>query len=354
MILKRMICGLLLCLQWVGVQALAADKTGPRVVDSFEVGENVYVRALTVENKANSLWVGTSVGALEIDLKTSKPLNTFTRQDGLANEYVFAVGVDSEGYKWFGTNAGGASRYKDGKWKTYFPMHGLADYWIYSFVNDKDGNLWIGTWAGANMFNVKTGKFKTYVKELINEWVYGLALDKDGKVWFGTEGGVSVYDGKTWKSWSHKDGLGGKNLEKLPASANTGLGTRSRHDLTTMVEGLPTYNPSYVFSIHAASDGSIWAGTWGGGVSRYDGKRWNNLTTENGLAGNIVYSMVQDAKGVFWFGTDKGVSRYDGKTWKTISKAEGLFDTNVYALAVAPNGDIWAGTKRGVVRIAPQ
>lgn len=352
--LKRLICCLAICLCGVGGGVAAADKTGPRVIDSFEVGDNVYVRALKLEKSAGSLWVGTSVGALEIDLKTSKPVNTFTRQQGLANEYVFAIGVDSEGYKWFGTNAGGASRYKDGKWKTYFPMHGLADYWIYSFQNDKDGNLWIGTWAGVNHFNVKTGKFKTYVKELINEWVYGLAMDKDGKVWFGTEGGVSMFDGKRWKSWTHKDGLGGENVANLEASANTGLGTRSRHDLTTQVAGRPSYNPNYVFSIHAAPDGVIWAGTWGGGVSRFDGKRWSNFTTQDGLAGNIVYSMVQDEKGVFWFGTDKGVSRYDGKTWKNLGKPEGLFDTHVYALAVTPDGDIWAGTKRGVVRIAPQ
>lgn len=339
---------------FLAVPALAAEKTGVRVIDSFDVGENVYVRALAVEKAANSLWVGTSVGALEIDLATSKPRNTFTRQDGLANEYVFAIGIDSEGYKWFGTNAGGASRYKDGKWKTYFPMHGLADYWIYSFQNDKAGNLWIGTWAGVNLFNVKTGKFKTYVKELINEWVYGLTMDSAGRIWFGTEGGVSMFDGKRWKSWTHKDGLGGENPNNLPASPNTGLGTRSRHDLSTQVEGLPSYNPNYVFSIHTAPDGSIWAGTWGGGVSRYDGKRWTNLNSLDGLAGNIVYSIVQDTKGVFWFGTDKGISRYDGKTWKTIGKTEGLFDHHVYALAVAPNGDIWAGTKRGVVRIAPQ
>lgn len=352
--LKHLICCLALGAYGLVSPALAADKTGPRVIDSFEVGDNVYVRALTVEKSAGALWVGTSVGVLEIDLKSSKPRNTFTRQQGLANEYVFAVGIDSEGYKWFGTNAGGASRYKDGKWKTYFPMHGLADYWIYSFQNDKDGNLWIGTWAGVNHFNVKTGKFKTYVKELINEWVYGLTMDKDGKVWFGTEGGVSMFDGKRWKSWNHKDGLGGENVANLEASANTGLGTRSRHDLSTLVEGLSSYNPNYVFSIHAAPDGIIWAGTWGGGVSRYDGKRWANYTTQDGLAGNIVYAIVQDAKGVFWFGTDKGVSRFDGKAWKTIGKAEGLFDTHVYALAVGPDGDIWAGTKRGVVRIAPQ
>jgi ligand-binding sensor domain-containing protein len=340
----------LLCMGLAPEQLLAQDVE--KVVDRFEVGNATYVRSLLHDKNRNALWVGTSVGAMEIDLKTNMPRKTFTRKDGLANEYVFGLGIDSMGYTWFGTNAGGASRYKDGKWKTYFPMHGLADYWIYSFANDKNGNLWIGTWAGANLFNVKTGKFTTYVKELVNEWVYGLGVDKDGRVWFGTEGGVSMFDGKRWKSWTHKDGLGAENPEGLSTSANTGLGTRSRHDLTTEVQGMSSYNPNYVFSIHVANDGSIWAGTWGGGVSRWDGKKWSNLSTKNGLAGNIVYSMAQDDKGVFWFGTDRGLSRFDGTNWRTIGIKDGLLDEHVYAIALTPGATVWAGTKRGVVRIA--
>jgi ligand-binding sensor domain-containing protein len=336
---------------WVAIQNSFAQ-TPDKVTDRFETGRGTYVRSLLYDKAANSLWVGTSVGALEIDLANNTPRKTFTRSDGLANEYVFALGIDSEGHRWFGTNAGGASRYKDGKWKTFFPMHGLADYWIYAFANDKSGNLWIGTWAGANYFNVKTGKFTTYVKELINEWVYGLGVDRDGRVWFGTEGGMSMFDGKRWQSWTHKDGLGAENTESLPASPNTGLGTRSRHDLAVKVTGLESYNPNYVFSVLVAKDNSIWAGTWGGGVSRWDGRRWSSLSTSDGLAGNIVYSIAQDDSGVFWFGTNKGVSRFDGKNWKTLSAKDGLFDEHVYALAMTPGGSLWAGTRHGVVRIS--
>ena len=329
----------------------APSGASEHVLETFEVGNDVYVRGLKVEESNNTLWVGTSAGAHEIDLKTNQLRNTFTRKDGLANEYVFAIGVDTKGYKWFGTNAGGASRYKDGKWKTYFPMHGLADYWIYSFANDKNGDLWIGTWAGANHFDIKTEKFTTYVKELVNEWVYGLDVDSQGRVWFGTEGGVSMFDGKTWKSWTHKDGLGAPNAEGLQASPNTGLGTRMRHDLSTLVSGGMSYNPNYVFSILAEPDGTIWAGTWGGGLARFDGKAWSNFTTKDGLSGNMVFSVVRDRNGVLWLGTDKGVTRYDGKAWQRFGRAEGLLDNYVYTVAAAPNGDIWAGTKRGVTRI---
>jgi ligand-binding sensor domain-containing protein len=329
----------------------AASAQAQRVKESFDVGANVYVRALTVEPARNALWVGTSAGVHEVDLGSGKLRSTFTRKDGLANEYVFAVGLDRQGQKWFGTNAGGASRYKDGKWKTFFPMHGLADYWIYSFAEQKSGDFWIGTWAGVNRLDPKTGKFSTYVKELVNEWVYGIAVDALDRVWFGTEGGVTMYDGKTWVSWTHKDGLGADNSDNLPFSANTGLGTRTRHDLSVGNEGKATYNPNYVFSMLAAADGSIWAGTWGGGAARWDGKRWTNLTAKEGLAGNIVYSITQDREGQLWFGTNNGVSRWDGKQFKNLGLAEGLLDRNVYALAVAPNGDVWAGTKKGVARI---
>lgn len=325
----------------------------PRVLEKFEVGDNVFVRALTVEAKKNALWVGTSSGVHEIDLATNQVRNTFTRASGLANEYVFAVGVDKDGYKWFGTNAGGASRYKDGKWKTYFPMHGLADYWIYSFASQSNGNLWIGTWAGANKLDLRTMKFTTYVKELVNEWVYGLGVDKQDRVWFGTEGGVSMFDGKVWRSWTSKDGLmGAVNSKKRSASINTGLGTRSRHDLGVMTaDGKMSYNNNYVFALQIATDQSVWVGTWGAGVSRFDGARWHNYNTKDGLAGDIVYSIAQEPGGVLWFGTNNGISRYDGKNWRNYNKKNGLLENSIYALAVTPNGDIWAGSRRGVTRL---
>jgi ligand-binding sensor domain-containing protein len=332
--------------------ALAQAPSGPRVREVFDVGPAVYVRALTVEPASAALWVGTSAGVHEVDVGSGKLRNTFTRKEGLANEYVFAVGLDRRGHKWFGTNAGGVSRYKDGRWKTFFPMHGLADYWIYSFAEQRNGDFWIGTWAGVNKVDGRSGRFTTYVKELVNEWVYGIAVDSGDRVWFGTEGGVSMFDGRRWQSWTHKDGLGAPNVDKLPHSTNTGLGTRSRHDLSVGSEGPATYNPNYVFSILAARDGSIWAGTWGGGAARFDGKRWTNLTRADGLAGNIVYSIAQDRDGALWFGTDNGVSRWDGKAWHTLGPAQGLLERNVYALAVGPDGDVWAGTRRGVARIS--
>lgn len=320
----------------------------PVVRESFEVGDDVYVRSLAIEAEGNALWVGTSTGVLEIDLASHELRNTFTRDDGLANEYVFAIFVDSRGYKWFGTNAGGTSRYRDGQWDVYFPMHGLADYWIYSFAEQKNGPLWIGTWAGANSVDLDTMEFKTWVRELVNEWVYAIDIDAQDRVWFGTEGGISLYDGTSWRHWTHADGLGAENVDNNPASPNTGLGTRSRHDLGVLMQGKETYNPNYVFSLVVDDQERVWAGTWGGGVGMYDGTQWRNYTTRDGLAGNIVYSIAIDADGVYWFGTNHGLTRHDGSTWITYDRHTGLLDDNVYAIATTAGGDIWVGTRRGV------
>jgi len=325
--------------------------SGYRVVDSFNVGDRVYVRSMAVDPFAKTLWVGTSVGVLEVDIATRNMLNTYTREQGLANEYVFGMMVDKKGRKWFGTNGGGISRVQDGQWKTYFPMHGLADYWVYSFAEQSDGTLWIGTWAGLNKFNPENETFNTYLQELVNEWVYGLDVDEQDRVWIGTEGGINMFDGSSWKTWTHKDGLGAGNTDNLPLSDNTGLGTRSRHDLSVMSQGTSTYNPNYVFSLIVAQDQTVWAGTWGGGVSHYDGSQWTNYTKKDGLAGNIVYSVAQDSAGGLWFGTDGGLSHYNGSTWETFTVNDGLLDNSTYAIVHTDNDEVWVGSRNGVVVI---
>jgi ligand-binding sensor domain-containing protein len=326
----------------------AAEAAAWQVVETFGVGDNAYVRSFSVDAKADRLWVGTSVGVLGIDLASRDVKDTFTRQQGLANEYVFAIANDSQGYTWFGTNGGGVSRYRDGAWRTFFPMHGLADYWVYSFGEQASGALWIGTWYGVSRFDRDSGTFTNYLEELVNEWVYGIGVDSRDRVWFGTEGGISMVDGRQWQAWTHADGLGAPNTDKLPLSSDTGLGTRARHDPSVFTSGETTYNPNYVFSVHVRADDTVWAGTWGGGASVFDGKQWRNYTTADGLAGNIVFSITEDKDGALWFGTDGGLSRFDGSTWQTLTRRDGLIANTIYAVAATPDGDIWAGMRGGV------
>ena len=338
----------------LGLSQAAANGLPEAVkVEAFEVGENVYVRALATDPGRDSIWVGTSVGALEIDLASREAKQVFTREHGLANEYVFAIGVSPAGDVWFGTNGGGTSRWNDGQWKTFFPMHGLADYWVYAYAFDDRDRVWIGTWDGANIFDPEGESWLTYHDELINIWVYGIDIDAQGRVWLGTEGGVSMFDHGTWQAWTHEDGLGAPNQRGLPASDNTGLGTRNRHDLSIFVDGQKSYNPNYVFAAKVDDQGrGIWFGTWGGGLSLFDGvTAWRSFTHRDGLPGDVVYSLVQAPDGLLWIGTDNGVAAYDGERFQSYATSEK--SDHIYSLTIAPDGAIWAGTRGAVYRLVP-
>ncbi|HLF35503.1 MAG TPA: two-component regulator propeller domain-containing protein [Cyclobacteriaceae bacterium] len=80
-------------------------------------------------------------------------------------------------------------------------------------------------------------------------------------------------------------------------------------------EGLPQ---SQVFDIEQDSRGVIWAGTNGGGLCRFNGKKFTIYTRRDGLGSNQVNSIFEDSKGNLWLGLNTGISVYDGVHFKNI------------------------------------
>lgn len=74
---------------------------------------------------------------------------------------------------------------------------------------------------------------------------------------------------------------------------------------------------------------------------QYHYKHYDN---NNGLAGNTVYCIDQDAKGYLWFATDNGLSRYDGKFFKTFTTKDGLPDNEVLKIFSDSYGRVWIST----------
>lgn len=58
--------------------------------------------------------------------------------------------------------------------------------------------------------------------------------------------------------------------------------------------------------------GSIWVGTNGGGLVRFDGDQKTIYTTKNGLISNSIQALYLDSKETLWILTTSGVSRFDG------------------------------------------
>jgi len=316
------------------------------------------VRALAIEGQ--TLWVGTSNGLLVYDLSTGKQ-QAYTTKDGLLSNIIHTVEVAPNGEKWVGTIGGGLSRLQGNEWINYTPYGtgtvasygtswqnypigtGLGDLWVYGIHFDPSDTMWVATWKGVSVFDGKG--FKTYTTDdgLIDKWVYTLTQDKKGAFWFGTEAGVSRFDGKNWQSWNNKDGVGAKIEMKKPAVAE-GLPFTPRHHAG---DHKPlSYNPNYIVSSVIDANDHLWVGTLGAGLSHFDGSTWTSYSTKEGLAGNMVHALRFDAKGILWIGTDKGVSRFDGKTFQNLTEKDGI--GAVFAIEIDHEGHKWFGTFGGV------
>mgnify|MGYP000442144917 CR=1 FL=1 len=112
-------------------------------------------------------------------------------------------------------------------------------------------------------------------------------------------------------------------------------------------------NASVVYALAFEGD-YVWEGTWGGVIKRSLTNPEEDVTyytRADGLAGNCVYAIAIDPRGVKWFGTNNGVSKFDGVNWVTYNTLNsGLIDNRVTAIGIDSLGGIWFGTKNGLTR----
>ena len=109
-------------------------------------------------------------------------------------------------------------------------------------------------------------------------------------------------------------------------------------------------NSSNVTSILEDSHGNFWFGTWGGGVSMYNGETFTHFTEKEGLSNNIVWSILEDSQGNLWFGTEGGgVNMYNGEAFTHFTENEGLSNYRVLPILEDSHGNLWFGTMGGGV-----
>ncbi|MCU0432373.1 MAG: histidine kinase [Bacteroidia bacterium] len=105
---------------------------------------------------------------------------------------------------------------------------------------------------------------------------------------------------------------------------------------------------SQVYALAEDTRGYLWAGTRGGGVSRFDGISFTTYSEENGLPGNFVRCLVASPNGSVWAGTDEGLAFFDGAKFVPVPLPGNAGLVN--ALLCDRLGQIWAATEdTGVV-----
>ena len=331
----------------------------------FRVGER-NVKQIFADG--DTMWVGTSGGVIRYNIKTDDYKLYDTRSGLLANGIFHISKLD--GQMVVGTYGGGMAILDEATqtWKTYNIPQGLGDAFVYDVLKADNGDVWIATWSGAN--RVREGKlddrayWDLYTVEntqggLPNDWVYGLAMGKDGEVWMATEGGLARFKDGRWDNWNHEQGQGAEyELVKDQIQFTNDPARYSKHHTRQKTEmGLQkvnvAYNPNYIVALLVDEDGSVWAGTWGGGLAHFDGTVWENFTVADGLPANHVFSLHRDSSGKMLVGTSNGLAvRDDNGSFRVFSTADGLYSNIVFSMATADDGSSWIGSYGGVARIA--
>lgn len=332
---------------------------------NFETGANVKALAFQGED----LWMGLPNGIIRYNTRTLDSHDVFTSRStggGLINNGIYTLKRDPQGILWIGTYGGGLVRF-DGnawttytpfgegsavsygrQWKKYMPGEGVGDLWVYDLTFDASGVLWIATWKGVSRFDGHRFRTLTEADGLIDKWVYAIVIDGDGILWFGTEAGVSRYDGHGFRNFTHADGLGASASGGVKGGASESPSEGQGYHHLDPGKKTSEANPNFVIAAAVDREGHKWFGTWGAGLSRFDGRTWTTYTTRDGLGGNFIHAVAVDSRGLVWTGTDGGVSRFDGRTWTTYTTQDGLLNNNVFSIAFDAQGRPWFGTWTGL------
>lgn len=97
-----------------------------------------------------------------------------------------------------------------------------------------------------------------------------------------------------------------------------------------------------IFDIHQDQQGYIWIGTYGG-LSRYNGQRFDLVTTDHNVELGQVRKIFETRSGDFWFCTSTGAYRLRGSDWLRFT--DPTVEPNTFLCGLeGRDGTIWLGT----------
>lgn len=301
-------------------------------------GDGMLVNDLKREKTMDMSWMETPLSELDLILHdetpagTMKPIRTkgvsrydgdafrifTTFSDGLVNDNVKDIFEDETGTLWFVTGFG-VSRYDGTEFHNFsidgpMGMNILPEAWkqVRTVAQDTAGNLWFGSHAGIIYYNAQTSRLRYFgvdpdfspfqeMGQAQTAHITDLQFDAKENLWMSQDGtdeessGVRRFDGRKLTTFPQS--------AELPMNSVNNIMQDSRGNLWfTGVKKLPP-------KMHETEDSmSMLFPEVESGVSVYNGERFQNFNTDNGLPSNRVWSVFEDNNGKLWFATDAGVA----------------------------------------------
>jgi ligand-binding sensor domain-containing protein len=201
------------------------------------------------------------------------------------------------------------------------------------------------------------------------QWVCQAAFEIDGTPWIATcdgyrarGAGLATFDDDRWRYIGAEDGLASQSVRavaigpsgQIAAGTDRGLSLYRDGQWRTLRHGLAL---NRITTLAVTPDGAAWFGFGdasfppaGGGVSRFDGQRWEVIdhTTDLPINDNVRVLAV-DQEGRLWAAAGCELAYRAGEVWHRVAGCEDLRG-NVIDIAADPAGFVWVATDFDVYR----
>lgn len=315
-----------------------------------------------VEGADGALWAGTLDDGLFC--LRGESFVRFAEEDGLPEEGILATLEDREGNLWVGTRSEGLSRLRRRQaflWRHSDEGAAIAPK---SLAQAPDGTIWVTSY-GRGLYRFDPEAKEAFVRQTLpklpNALSSGALLSgRDGSLWWG--GGASLARWKNGRLIAYN-----ARIVELPDDAVTclcedredgGMWIGSRRGrvllqrngrITRFSDGLPR---GILMSLVQQADGTLWIGSYGGGLGRLQGGKGRTFGREQGLSSELVRALLLDSRGTLWIGTEGGgLNCLHNGVVRTFGSLHGIEEDSIVALAEDAAGDLWLGTFRGIVRL---
>ncbi|MGB5345101.1 MAG: two-component regulator propeller domain-containing protein, partial [Woeseia sp.] len=297
------------------------------------------VRALA-ESADGRIWIGTDGGGLHYFDPQTEQLAPFDVAGSYYDERIWSLQATPGGMLWIGTWGGGAyllDPQKNRVQKHLSRADGLADDVVTLLKLDSQQRLWIGSEGGGiNRFDSHSGQLSSFRNNpsdtfsIASDFATSFYEDRAGNVWVGLYGaGINRY-------------LGEQRFERLPAGAAAAPGLEIE-DVTSIAE---------------RADGRFWLGTGNGlGLFDPDSRKFDKLLAIESPSGSRVIDLVFDSAGDLWMSSDSGLYRYTKSSGLTehLTRQDGLQSLSFShgAALAASDGTLYFGGPNGFNRFDP-
>ena len=311
----------------------------------------------------------------------------FSQEDGLPNNQIQCIFQDRKGWMWFGTSMG-LSRFDGYRFTNFLNRSddsaSLTGNLVRVIFEDRKGRMFVGTENGdLNLFDRDRECFSHPFKKhpLFRDRVTSfnaVTQDRKGNLWIGTDLHLTCLDSTDNLRIIQPDFRNGRG--RFPENYIRALACDNRDRLWMGTNnGLFVYTPSTneiepislpylrdvqnfeIWEIFIDEDGSIWVGTYAGGLFVIDPLTFtvrNIILDPPGDRTETVRAVSKGIFGNYWIGTRGGLYNYSKDLGVTgfyrhdEREPRSLANNSVLDIFNDSNGETWIGTRGGINLLA--